>query len=81
MADRDSPQGSRESGATAPPKPAPAGKRPAQPRGNPFIVLLAVLVGVGLLYWFTTAFIDWNNMQTCVSYGGHNCSPRVPLNN
>ena len=56
-----------------------AGKRADPPPRNPFIALVAVIVGIVLLYWLSTLFVDWNKTQACVSVGGHNCSPRIPL--
>ena len=79
MPQETSPDGPSDKGAKA----SPAGKvpatGPAKAQGNPILVLLAVLAGILLLYWLTTEFMDWNKTQACVSYGGHNCSPRIPL--
>jgi hypothetical protein len=79
MAQEKSPNGMPDKDAKAPPAANGAGAGPAKTQGNPILILLAVLVGTFLLYWLTTEFMDWNKTQACVSYGGHNCSPRVPL--
>ena len=68
-----------EASSSAPRRFAPAEPLPPGRRG--YLVLLAVLVGVGLLYWLATVFADWNKVQTCVSYGGRNCAPRVDITN
>lgn len=45
-----------------------------------YLALLAVIVGVALLYWLTTVFIDWNRMQACLGYGQRSCAPTIQLN-
>jgi hypothetical protein len=79
MAEEKPPSDAADKDAKASPAAKESSGRPAQGQGNPILILLAVLAGIFLLYWLTTEFMDWNKTQACVSYGGHNCSPRVPL--
>ncbi|HUI16527.1 MAG TPA: hypothetical protein VL244_02605 [Alphaproteobacteria bacterium] len=48
--------------------------------GNSLLTILAVIAGVGLLYWLTTTFLDWNKAQECAASGKRNCAPQVELN-
>ncbi|HXQ67112.1 MAG TPA: hypothetical protein VN980_11100 [Alphaproteobacteria bacterium] len=51
----------------------------AQGRSS-YLAIIAVIVGIGLLYWLASAFIDWNKTQECVGYGKRDCAPRIELN-
>lgn len=57
-----------------------AGRTPPSPGMRNLVTLVIVLAGIGMLYWLVTSFMDWNKMQTCLSYGGHNCTPTTQLN-
>jgi hypothetical protein len=45
-----------------------------------YLMLLIVLVGVALFYWLSVQFTDWDRIQTCVTMGKRNCTPRIELN-
>lgn len=45
-----------------------------------YLMLLAVLVGVGLFYWLSVLFIDWDKIQACVTMGKRTCIPPIELN-
>ena len=51
----------------------------AQGRSS-YLAIIAVIVGIGLLYWLASAFIDWNKTQECVGYGKRDCAPSIELN-
>jgi hypothetical protein len=42
-----------------------------------WLVLVAVVGGIGLLIWLTFAFLDWNKLQTCLGEGRRNCAERI----
>ncbi len=44
-----------------------------------YLVLIAVIAGVALLWWLANLFYDWNKTQACVGYGKRNCAPRIEL--
>jgi hypothetical protein len=67
------PGAGEEHGRPAFPEPAGANRS--------YLGLLAVIVGVGLLYWLVTVFMDWNKEQTCAGYGMRSCTPRIDLTN
>ena len=48
--------------------------------GNSLLVIVAVVAGVGLLYWLTTTFLDWNKSQECATAGMRDCAPQLELN-
>ena len=45
-----------------------------------YLLLLLVLLGVGLFYWLSVQFTDWDRIQTCVTMGKRNCTPPIELN-
>lgn len=47
--------------------------------GSSLFVIVAVVAGIGLLYWLTTTFLDWNSAQECAAAGKHNCAPQIEL--
>lgn len=49
-------------------------------RDGSYRILLAVLVGVALVYWLAVRFVDWDRVQTCVTMGKRNCIPPIELN-
>jgi hypothetical protein len=48
--------------------------------GNSLLTIVVVIAGVGLLYWLTTVFLDWNKAQECAGSGKRNCTPQIELN-
>lgn len=50
-------------------------------KGNNYLILVAVIAAIALLYWLATAFVDWDKTQTCVGFGKRDCTPRIELNN
>jgi len=56
----------------------PSGDEPEG--GSSLLVIVAVIAGVGLLYWLTTTFLDWNSSQECAAAGKRNCAPQIELN-
>ena len=52
-----------------------------EPHGSSsYLVIVAVVAGVALLYWLATTFYDWDKTQACVGYGKRNCGERIELN-
>lgn len=49
-------------------------------RDGSYRILIAVLVGVALVYWLAVRFVDWDRIQTCVTMGKRNCVPPLELN-
>ena len=60
----------------------PAGRAwaPRFDRDGSYRILIAVLVGVALVYWLAVRFVDWDRIQTCVTMGKRNCVPPLELN-
>ncbi len=77
--DNTPPAGKRPEGRQAAGS-AESGRAPPSQGLRNLVTLGVVVLGVALLYWLVTLFIDWNKMQTCLSYGGHNCTPTMQLN-
>jgi hypothetical protein len=42
-----------------------------------WLVLVAVIGGIGLFVWLFLAFLDWNKLQTCVSEGRRDCAAQT----
>src|SRR6516225_5534504 len=53
---------------------------PRLDRDGSYRILIAVLVGVALVYWLAVRFVDWDRIQTCVTMGKRNCVPPLELN-
>jgi hypothetical protein len=74
--------GSRERSVEAANDNDPAGRTLVRrlDRDGSYRILLAVLVGVALVYWLAVRFVDWDRVQTCVTMGKRNCIPPIELN-
>jgi hypothetical protein len=44
------------------------------------IAILAAAIAAILASQLLFEFYDWNRQQACVTGGGRNCVPRIPLN-
>ena len=53
---------------------------PRLDRDGSYRILIAVMVGVALVYWLAVRFVDWDRIQTCVTMGKRNCVPPLELN-
>ena len=60
--------------------PVGSGQGPRSSILREYLMLLVVLVGVALFYWLSVQFTDWDRIQTCVTMGKRNCTPRIELN-
>ena len=69
--------------SASPGEPEGAGREGAEPEpegGSSPLIILAVVIGVGLLYWLGTSFVDWNKTQACATVGKRDCGPAIELN-
>jgi hypothetical protein len=60
--------------------PSEVGPGPHASVAREYLILLVVLLGVGLFYWLSVLFFEWDKIQTCVTMGKRTCDPRIELN-